>query len=119
MRSTDERARRTQLPHQHAVDLRLSLVRDGALQPLRSSAAAVAAELARRAIVDAAKSVHGRPGSLLISGGDPLRHSDAWELLAELARLRPDNFGVCSAGDGVTTEVAQRLHSIGVQRVQI
>ena len=119
MRSTDERARRTHLPRHHAVDLRLSLVRDGAVEPLRRSAATIADELARREIVDAAKAVHGRRGGFLISGGDPLRHSAAWEVLAELARLRPDNFGVCSAGDGVTTEVAQRLHSIGVQRVQI
>ena len=70
-------------------------------------------------IVQAARAVGGRQGAFVIGGGDPLRRSDVWELLAELARLRPDNLGLCTSGHGVGKAVVQRLRSVGVRRLQV
>ncbi len=120
MRSNDER---TQHPARQArkpeVDLRLTLVAGGPVLPWRADASAGRNELPSSEIIRAAQAVGTRPGAFLIGGGDPLRRSDARELLTELARLRPGNLGVHTLGEGLTTAVAKRLRSVGVQRVQI
>jgi MoaA/NifB/PqqE/SkfB family radical SAM enzyme len=119
MRSSDESARRAaERPGRDNVDLRLALVRDGVSLPWRCSSSA-RDDLELNEILNAAKAVNGRPGAFLIGGGDPLRRSDLSELLAELARLRPANLGLCSAGHGVTKTLPQRLRSLGVQRVHV
>jgi MoaA/NifB/PqqE/SkfB family radical SAM enzyme len=121
MRLNEESARRTaqQARRSASVDLRLGLVRDRARLPWRCDPSSAAEELSRAEIVHAANTVAGRAGAFLIGGGAALRRSDWWELLAELVHLRPNDFGVCSSGHGVTPAVAQRLRREGVQRLHI
>lgn len=120
MRLSDEIMRRpAQQARKPKVDIRLPLVRDGALPPLRSSQHALRDELSVSEIVHAATGVANRPGAFLIGGGDPLRRSDLLEVLQELTRIRPAALGLYSAGRGVTTAVVQRLQAAGVQRMQI
>ena len=70
-------------------------------------------------IVQAASAVGGWQGAFLVGGGDPIRRSDLWDLLSELARLRPANLGVCTSGHGVNQPLVERLRSVGVQRVHV
>lgn len=48
-----------------------------------------------------------------------MRRSDLWELLTELALLRPTNLGLCLSGQEINKTVAQRLRSVGVQRIHV
>ena len=119
MRSTDESARRTpQRPRRAQGDLRLALRRSGAVLPWRCSPLEAPA-LTADEILHAARAVASRPGALLISDEAPLRRDDIWQLLAELAALRPAHFGMCSTGQGIGPAVAQRLRAHGVQRLHI
>jgi MoaA/NifB/PqqE/SkfB family radical SAM enzyme len=117
MRSIDESAHPVHRPRRPTVDLRITLAGDGAILPWRWAPAAPERSLSE--ILHAARAVGGRPGAFLIGGGDPLKRGDSWQLLTELAKLRPANLGLCIAGHGVTEVVARRLRSVGVQRVQI
>jgi MoaA/NifB/PqqE/SkfB family radical SAM enzyme len=107
--------RSVQHPWKPGVDLRLSLVRDSMRLPWRSGGE----ELSTSEVLNAARGVNGRPGALLIGGGDPLRRRDLFELVAELVRLRPDNLGLCTAGHGVSGAMVQQLRALGVQRMQV
>lgn len=118
MRSLDERAQHTaRQPARPRVDLRLSLIEGGPVLPWRHDPPA-RRELSKEAVLRLARAVEV-PGSFLVGGGEPLRRNDSRELLSELARIRPDNFGVCASGDGITAAVVQRIRAIGVQRVHI
>jgi MoaA/NifB/PqqE/SkfB family radical SAM enzyme len=120
MPPSDAGARRAaQQPSKPGVDLRLSLLRDAAILPWRCDPSSARDERASSAIVQAAGAVGGRPGAFLIGGGDPLRRGDVWELLTQLARIRPVNLGLCTPGHGVGTAVVQRLHAVGVQRMHV
>src|SRR5262249_48115006 len=121
MRLNEESARRPAQPVRRSanVDLRLALVRDRTRLPWRCSPIRADEELARDEVVRAANAVAGRAGAFLIGGGKALRRSDWWELLSELVRLRPDYFGVCSSGHGMSPAVAQRLRGEGVQRLHV
>ncbi len=119
MRSSDERAHRpAQQPQRPLVDLRLSLIRDETILPLRSTPAAARDAVPSSEIAHAARALDGRAGAFLVSG-EVISRGDSLELLSELARLRPDQLGVCTAGPGVSPAVVQRLRSAGVQRVQV
>jgi MoaA/NifB/PqqE/SkfB family radical SAM enzyme len=87
--------------------------------PLRCDPSWLRDELPLRDILHAARAVAARPGAFLLGGGDPIRRGDSRELLTELARMRPDNLGVCTPGHGITSAVAQRLRAAGVQRVRV
>lgn len=120
MRSIDESARRPGESSRKAqVDLRLSLVRNGTGLPWRCDPADARQQLPLSEVVRAAAAVSGRPGAFLVGGGNPLRRSDIWELLAELARLRLLGLGVCTPGHGVTEAVVERLRAVGVERLHV
>lgn len=119
MRSSDDIARRpAQQRRTHTVDLRLPLVRGGAILPLRGTSA-THTELTASEIAHAATAVAHRPGSFVLAGGDPLRRADLLEILRELTRLRPANLGLHSSGRGLTPAVAERLKAAGVQRMHV
>jgi len=101
----------------HGIDLRLSLVRGPARLPWR--AGSPGEDLPASDVLRAARAVAGRPGALLVGGGDPLRRADLLGLLGELVKLRPENLGLCTAGGGITTDVVHRLRSAGVQRLNV
>src|SRR3954465_2000140 len=117
MRTNDETPRRTgQRPRTGTVvDLRLPLVRSGATLSWRHEPTAVRHDLPLAEILHTAAAV-SVPGAFLLTGGDPLRRTDLWELLTELARLRPAQLGLCTSGLGLTKTLAQRLRGVGVQR---
>ena len=120
MRLNDEGARRASRQARHPiVDLRLPLVRNEAILPLRYDPGAARDELSLSEILAAARAAGERPGAFVIGGGDPMRRSDLGEIVAELARLRPAHLGLYTAGHGVTTAVAQSLAAAGVKRVQV
>jgi len=120
MRSSDESARRPPgQPRQLHVDLRLPWLRAGAILPWRRRPASVRDELAASEVVHAANAVSSGAGAFVLGGAEPLRRGDLWELLAELIALRPEGFGLCTAGVGVTAEVVQRLREAGVQRLLV
>jgi MoaA/NifB/PqqE/SkfB family radical SAM enzyme len=73
---------------------------------------------ARTAVVRAAESLAGRPGSILL-GGDALQRADLLALLGDLARIRPERLGICTFGDGINVEAARRLAAAGLRRVQV
>src|SRR5262245_7125997 len=109
MRSNDDSQRRPAQTTQRAVvDLRLSLSRGETILPLRGAQSGAGA-LAANEIVDAARAVGGRPGALLVGGGEVIARPDSLELLGELARLRPAQLGVCASGPGLSPAVVRRL----------
>ena len=120
MRSSDTSARHP-LPRlrQAPRDLRLPLRRDGVRLPWRWDPSPARQVLTFDEILHAARAVAGRPGAFLLSDDDPLRREDAWELIAELAQLRPAHLGLCSAGRGITPTVAERLRALGVARLHV
>jgi hypothetical protein len=88
--------------------------------PWRDGAAADGAErdeLPTSAVLRAARAVAGRPGAFVIGGGDPLRRADLIPLLRDLAALRPEHLGLCTAGTGLTSAMVEQLRSAGVQRL--
>jgi len=99
-------------------DLRLSLVRNPTALPWRSSSSSLD-ELTLHEILASVRAVSAQPGGLLIGGSDPLQRTDIWELLTELATLRPENLGVCTSGHGLDDTVVHRLRSVGVHRVHV
>lgn len=99
-------------------DLRLSLVRGPARLPWRGGPSA-GEELPSSDVLRTARAVVGRPGAFLVGGGEPLRRADLPALLHDLAQLRPENLGLCTAGAGLTTAVIDRLRSAGVQRLNV
>lgn len=120
MRWSDDSARRP--AHQartHRVDLRLPLVRSGALVPLRVSQSSVAADLTVDEIAHAANAVANRAGSFVMAGGEPLRRNDLLEIIARLTALRSANFGLQCSGRGLTTAIVERLRAAGVQRIHL
>lgn len=120
MRSIDERAQHlARQPQRPRVDLRLSLTDGGPVLPWRYDRPASRRELSSEEVLRVARSVAGQPGAFLVGGGEPLRRGDSRELLVELARIRPDNLGICASGDGITPAVVERLRSTGVQRAHI
>src|SRR5262245_44095375 len=117
MRPNDESAGRSaQRLRPGTVDLRLPLVRSGPSLAWRCEPPAVRHDLPLADIRATAAAV-AVPGAFLLNGGDPLRRSDLWELLTELARLRPAGLGLCTAGQGLSEALAQRLRAVGVQRI--
>jgi MoaA/NifB/PqqE/SkfB family radical SAM enzyme len=98
-----------------SIDLRLTLVRGPVRLPWR--AGPPGEELPASDVLAAARAVAGTPGALLVGGGEPLRRADVLELVTELARLRPENLGLCTPGGGMTTELVHALRSAGVQRM--
>jgi len=70
-------------------------------------------------VIRVASGLEGVDGSFVVGGGDPIRRSDSAELLVALARIRPDNLAICTAGDGLTASVVRRLKALGVHRVMI
>lgn len=87
--------------------------------PWRWSRPSEAEPLDCEEIVQAAAAVVGRPGAFLIGGGDPLARADLWNVLDELARLRPAGLGVCTSGRGLSAALVQRLRAAGVERTRI
>jgi MoaA/NifB/PqqE/SkfB family radical SAM enzyme len=119
MQSSDESVQRPlQRSRNPGIELRLSLLRDTTRLPWRCAAADDDTRSTDE-VLHAARSVDGRPGALLIGGGDPIGRSDLFELLGELTRLRPENLGLCTAGYGVSPTVVDRLLSVGVRRVNV
>jgi len=119
MRPNDDNARRpAQRSRTGMIDLRLPLVRSGATLSWRCEPPAVRHDLPLADILQTAAAV-AVPGAFLLTGGDPLRRSDLWELLTELARLRGTALGLCTAGQGLTKTLAQRLRAVGVQRIHV
>lgn len=100
------------------LDLRLPLLRTVGL-PWRAHREPSADELDVAAIAAAARAVADRPGRFLLTGGEPLRRRELWEILAEVARLRPEHLGLCTSGQGLTPDVAERLRRLGVRRIQV
>ena len=120
MRSNDESARRAaQQPRKRQIDLRLPLVRSGARLAQPASASDASDALPLGDIVRTASAAADRPGAFLIGGGDALGRADLWDLLAELQRLRPEQLGLYSAGQGMTTAMVDGLRAAGVERVGI
>ena len=102
------------------INLRVSLVRGPARLPWRDGATHDELdELSASGVLAAARAAAGRPGAFLIGGGDPLRRADLLTLLHDLAALRPENLGICTAGTGVTSTVIDQLRSAGVRRVSV
>src|SRR5512143_1135232 len=114
MRSSDESMRPGPQARTPNVELRLSLVRDGTLLPLRFGHASQADEIPAAEILQAVRAVADRSGELVIGGGDPLRRGDLLEILQGLTRLRPANLGLCLTGRGLTPPIVQRLQAAGV-----
>ena len=111
--------RATPPPSKPEGDLRLPLARNAMLLPWRCDPSAAADDLSFDEVRHAASAVGARPGAFLIGGGEPLKRRDLWELLAELARLRPANLGLCLSGAGLSDALVERLRSVGVQRVHV
>lgn len=101
-----------------AIDLRLSLIRGPARLPWRGDAVATGDVLPASEVLAAARTFAG-PGAFLIGGGDPLRRADLPALLRDLAALRPQHLGLCTAGTGLDDAVVRELRSAGVQRLVV
>jgi MoaA/NifB/PqqE/SkfB family radical SAM enzyme len=119
MRSSDEIARRpAQQPRRPPTDLRLPLTRSGIALPWRCRSSHAWEQVPLADLVRAAGAA-GQPGGLVVGGGNPFQRGDLWELLTELARLRPDELTVCTSGHGITAPLAARLRAGGVRRVLV
>ncbi len=100
------------------IDLRLAL--DNRATPAwRCDPASRSPQPSRGEIVALAESLNGRVGSLLAEGGELLKRSDLLEVLRDLALVRPDRLGICTAGEGLTAAAARSLRAAGVQRAQV
>jgi len=112
------RPARQRNPRTTVADLRLPLVERVGV-PWRQASSPVDRPLERDVIAAAAQSVEGRAGAFLLGGAEPLRRRDVLDLLTDLVRIRPDGLGICTAGEGVTVEVAKQLRGAGVRRVHV
>lgn len=73
----------------------------------------------RETIVKAAEALGNHTGALLLEGRELLKRSDLLGVLDDLARIRPDRLGICTAGEGLTAAAAQLLEDAGVRRAQV
>lgn len=118
MRRPEELTRRpAAAPRRTRIDLRLSLTSGDCALPWRAASRHDAVERSLADVVATAESAAGRPGALLLGGGDPLRRADLRALLAAVAVIRPEGLGLCSAGHGVTAAAVEGLRAAGVQRL--
>ncbi len=83
----------------------------------RAPATASKEELPAEEVLRRVRAASALSGSLVVGGGTPLQRQDLYDLLRELAEIRPGNLSLCLTGDGVTKSVAEQLLACGVQRV--
>lgn len=100
-------------------DLRLSLVRNAPALPWRCDPPPTADCLAADQVLSAARGVGREPGAFLLGGGNPLQRSDLFALLREIARMRPQDLGICTLGYGVDRAQVENLRDAGVRRVNV
>lgn len=115
-RSDDNSRRQASAPRRSRVDLLLPLTGGEAL-PWRFAASG--AELSSGAIIASARAVGDEAGGFVLVGGEPLARAGIWDLVAEIAGLRPHPMGLWTPGHRLDAAAARRLRAAGVQRVHV